>query len=80
MRVEVRYCYRGGSIDLDNFLKPMLDGIGDGGVYYDDSQVVQLYAEKVDLAMPYSLPDVTYEVSQALLSPGDFIIIRVEEV
>ena len=34
--------------DLDNLLKPILDALGDYGVYEDDSQIVDLQIKKVD--------------------------------
>lgn len=34
--------------DLDNLLKPILDALGDYGVYEDDSQIVDLRIKKID--------------------------------
>ena len=34
--------------DLDNLLKPVLDALGDYGVYEDDSQIVDLQIKKVE--------------------------------
>ena len=46
--VSITYFFEGGSLDVDNIPKPILDALK-GLVYCDDSQVTDLLCRKRDL-------------------------------
>ena len=46
--VSITYFFEGGSLDVDNIPKPILDALK-GLVYRDDSQVTDLLCRKRDL-------------------------------
>jgi Holliday junction resolvase RusA-like endonuclease len=78
--VTVHYCYWRRFIDIDNFLKPLLDGLKNGGVYMDDRQVARLLVERIDVSRPFIAPMVTAEIASPLAAKQDFVVIRVEEM
>lgn len=76
IRVRIGYYYRGGSLDLDNILKAILDGL-EGVAYMDDNVIVDLIASKRSLD-EFARLDVSAAFARALATGADFVHIVVD--
>jgi len=76
IRVRIGYYYRGSSIDLDNILKAILDGL-EGVAYMDDNVIVDLIASKRSLD-EFARLDVSRGFARALAAGADFVHIVVD--
>lgn len=76
IRVRVGYYFHGASLDLDNILKAILDGL-EGVVYDDDNMIVDLIASKRSLDEFVRL-DVSATFARALATGADFVHIVVD--
>jgi crossover junction endodeoxyribonuclease RusA len=76
IRVQIGYYFRGGSLDVDNILKAILDGMKDV-VYTDDNLVTDLVVSKRSLDGFLRL-DVSVEFARALETGADFVHILVD--
>ncbi len=57
LAVEVHHFYTSGhTVDLDNLLKSVLDGLK-GAAYEDDSQIEKLTAQRYNVSQRFSLGD-----------------------
>jgi len=77
IRVRIGYYYRGGSLDLDNILKAILDGLEDVA-YMDDNVIVDLIASKRSLD-EFARLDVSTAFARALATGADFVHIVVDQ-
>ena len=76
IRMRIGYYFRGGSLDVDNILKAILDGL-EGVVYTDDNLITDLFVFKRSLD-ELTRMDVSVEFAHALKSGSDFVNIRVD--
>lgn len=76
--MRIGYYFRGDSLDVDNILKAMLDGL-EGVVYTDDNLIADLVVSKRSLD-EFARLDVSVEFARALESGADFVHIRVDQV
>ena len=75
--VVVHHFYTSGhSVDLDNLLKSVLDGLK-WAAYEDDSQIAKLTAQRYNISESYTVEDLTPEEIEALSAGGDFVSISV---
>lgn len=74
--MQIGYYFRGGSLDVDNILKAILDGMKDV-VYTDDNLVTDLVVRKRSLD-GFLRMDVSVEFAQALETGADFVHILVD--
>lgn len=74
--MRIGYYYRGDSLDVDNILKAMLDGL-EGVVYTDDNLIADLVVSKRSLDA-FARMDVSVEFARALETGADFVHIRVD--
>jgi hypothetical protein len=65
-------------LDIDNWLKPTLDGLQRARLFPDDKQVRDLRVLKVDTAQPFSLPFTPSGFAALVSSGDDCVLIRVE--
>ena len=77
VKVSVTYYFEQTDIDLDNLLKPILDGLK-RAVVDDDRQVVELWARKRTIASALLTTGQPPMVAAALISGEEFIHILVE--
>jgi Holliday junction resolvase RusA-like endonuclease len=78
VRVRIGYYFRGDSLDVDNILKAILDGLG-GVVYTDDNLIADLIVSKRSLD-EFARMDVSVKFAQALETGADFVHILVDQV
>jgi len=76
IRVRVGYYFRGGSLDVDNILKAILDGL-EGVVYTDDNLIMDLIVSKRSLDEFVRL-EVSAAFARALATGADFVHIVVD--
>lgn len=76
IRVRIGYYFRGGSLDVDNILKAILDGL-EGVVYSNDNLIMDLIVSKRSLDEFVRL-DVSAAFAGALATGADFIHIVVD--
>ena len=74
--MRIGYYFRGDSLDVDNILKAMLDGL-EGVVYTDDNLIADLVVSKRSLD-EFARMDVSVEFARALETGADFVHIRVD--
>jgi crossover junction endodeoxyribonuclease RusA len=77
IRVRIGYYFRGDSLDLDNILKAILDGL-EGVVYTDDNLISDLIVSKRSLD-EFARMDVSVEFARALETGADFVNIVVDQ-
>jgi Holliday junction resolvase RusA-like endonuclease len=78
VRVRIGYYFRGDSLDIDNILKAILDGL-EGVVYTDDNLIADLVVSKRSLD-EFARLDVSVEFAQALETGADFVHVVVDHV
>ncbi|HEV7487786.1 MAG TPA: RusA family crossover junction endodeoxyribonuclease [Thermoanaerobaculia bacterium] len=78
VRVRIGYYFRGDSLDVDNILKAILDGL-EGVVYTDDNLIADLIVSKRALD-EFARMDVSVEFARALETGADFVHILVDHV
>ena len=80
LSVEVWHFYTSGhAVDLDNLLKPVLDGLKQGA-YEDDSQVTRVVAERFNISGPYILENPRPEwidLLPPITRPTDFVAVTI---
>ena len=76
--MRIGYYFRGDSLDVDNILKAILDGL-EGVVYTDDNLIADLIVSKRALD-EFARMDVSVEFARALETGADFVHIRVDQV
>jgi crossover junction endodeoxyribonuclease RusA len=76
IRVRIGYYFRGASLDVDNILKAILDGMKDV-VYTDDNLITDLVVSKRSLD-GFLRMDVSVEFARALETGADFVHILVD--
>ena len=74
--MRIGYYYRGGSLDLDNILKAILDGL-ELVVYTDDNLIVDLVVSKRSLD-EFARIHVSQSLARALATGADFVHIVVD--
>jgi Holliday junction resolvase RusA-like endonuclease len=76
IRVRIGYYFRGGSLDVDNVVKAILDGLKHI-VYTDDGMIVDLIVSKRSLD-EFVRFDVSASFARALATGADFVHIVVD--
>jgi Holliday junction resolvase RusA-like endonuclease len=76
IRVRIGYYFRGGSLDVDNILKAILDGL-QGVVYTDDNLIMDLIVSKRSLD-EFVRVGVSAAFARALATGADFVHIVVD--
>ena len=76
IRVQIGYYFRGGSLDVDNILKAILDGMKDV-VYTDDNLVTDLAVKKRSLD-GFLRMDMSVGFACALETGADFVHVLVD--
>ena len=77
VRASITYYFEQTDIDLDNMLKPIMDGLK-RAVIDDDKLVVELWARKHRIASARLTPGWPSSVVAALISGQEFVYILVE--
>jgi Holliday junction resolvase RusA-like endonuclease len=77
VRVRIGYYFHGDSLDIDNILKAILDGLK-GVVYTDDNLIADLVVSKRSLDEFVRL-DVSVKFAQALETGADFVHVIVDD-
>ena len=75
--VTISYFHENQMVDVDNLVKPILDGIK-GVVLEDDSLVTDLLCRKRNLAQEINISIYSRVLLDALLTGGRFVHILVE--
>jgi len=75
--VEILYIWVDAHCDIDNLIKPVLDELQYAGVYWNDRQILDLRAERVDRWGRMELGEIDPDVVNALATKDDFLLIRV---
>ncbi len=75
--VVLVYFYRDGSPDVDNIIKPILDGMNQV-VYEDDRLIDQVTARKTDFAAGLEVRGATAEMLEAFDEAADFVYVSVQ--
>lgn len=75
--VVLVYFYRDGSPDVDNIIKPILDGMNQV-VYEDDRLIDQVTARKTDFAAGLEVRGATAEMLEAFDEATDFVYVSVQ--
>lgn len=75
--MRIGYYFRGDSLDVDNILKAILDGL-QGVVYADDNLIADLVVSKRSLD-GFARMDVSVEFARALQTGDDFVNIVVDQ-
>ncbi len=78
VEVALANFFYGGSPDLDNMAKPILDALK-GLVYVDDSQVFDLICRKRNLNGDAGIPNPSQILLLRLSNPGPFVHILVNQ-
>lgn len=76
LNVTIVYFYRDGSIDVDNFIKPIMDAMK-GVIYDDDAIVSQVLARKTELRSGLEIGAASTRLVAALDAARDFVLVRV---
>ena len=76
VRVRIGYYFRGGSLDVDNILKAILDGL-EGVVFTDDNLIADLIVSKRSLD-EFVRIQVSPSFARALEAGADFVHIVVD--
>jgi len=78
VRVHIRYYYSKEStvLDLDNLSKPVLDAMN-RRVYDDDSQICDLWIDRVDVRSAVALHEAPQNVVDVIQSATEFLYINV---
>jgi crossover junction endodeoxyribonuclease RusA len=76
--VSLVYLRREGPGDIDNIVKPILDGLC-GTVYADDSQVVYVSSSLMDLSKPVDITDLPTLLLAAVVDEDDAVYVRISE-
>ena len=76
--MRIGYYFRGDSLDIDNILKAILDGLK-GVVYTDDNLIADLIVSKRSLD-EFARLDVSVEFARALETGADFVHVVVDHV
>jgi Holliday junction resolvase RusA-like endonuclease len=76
IRVRIGYYFRGDSLDVDNILKAILDGL-EGVVYTDDNLIADLVVSKRSFD-EFARVDVSAAFARALETGADFVNILVD--
>ena len=79
MHVELTHYYIGGTIDLDNLAKPMLDAIK-GIAYEDDGPIDSLHLKRVDLESGTPISIVSGAMADAIEANRDFVHVLVQQL
>ena len=74
--MRIGYYFRGDSLDVDNILKAILDGL-EGVVYTDDNLITDLIVSKRSLD-EFARMDVSVAFTRALETGADFVNILVD--
>ena len=74
--VEITHFYEGAPADVDNIIKPILDGIK-GFVYADDALVTDVVSRRRPLAGPYTVAPMSSVLADGLAGNREFLHIRV---
>jgi Holliday junction resolvase RusA-like endonuclease len=74
--VEITHFYEGAPADVDNIIKPILDGIK-GFVYSDDSLVTDVVSRRRPLTGPYAVDPMSSVLADGLAGNQEFLHIRV---
>jgi hypothetical protein len=76
LSAAVVYFYRDGSIDVDNLIKPILDGLI-GTIVDDDAVFAQVTVRKTELRSGLGIVDAPASLLEKLDSGSDFVFIRI---
>ena len=76
LSVTIVYFYRAGKIDVDNFIKPIMDAMK-GVIYDDDAVVSQVMARMTELRSGLEIGAASTRLVAALDAEGDFVLVRV---
>ncbi len=76
--VEITHFYEGAPADVDNIVKPILDGMK-GFVYADDSFVTDVVSRRRPLMGPFAADPVSSVLADGLAGNREFLHIRVTE-
>lgn len=79
LHVSVDHYYIGGTIDLDNLAKPLLDALK-GVAYTDDGLIDSLHLRRFDLDLGVTFSEPSADVSKALETERDFVIVQINEL
>ena len=76
--VEITHFYEGAPADVDNIIKPILDGIK-GLIFADDQLVTDVVSRRRPLAGPYVADPVSSVLADGIAGNREFLHIRVAE-
>lgn len=80
LSVDVQHFYTSGhSVDLDNLLKSILDGLK-GAAYHDDSQIAAVSARRYNISESYTVENLRPEQVDLLSEGGDFVTVFISHV
>jgi crossover junction endodeoxyribonuclease RusA len=76
--VGLVYLRREGPGDIDNIIKPILDGLV-GVIYEDDSQVVHVRSSLLDTSAPVDITDLPVLLRSAVADEDDCVYVTVSQ-
>ena len=76
--VEITHFYEGAPADVDNLVKPILDGIK-GFVYADDLLVTDVVSRRRPLTGPFTADPVSFVLAEGLGNNREFLHVRIAE-
>lgn len=74
--VVIVYFYRAGSLDVDNIIKPILDGMN-LVVFEDDRLISQITARKTEITTGLQIQDAKPDLLEAFDEVTDFVYVTV---
>lgn len=78
LEVSLVYLRREGPGDIDNIIKPILDGLV-GVIYEDDSQIVHVRSSLLDTSSPVDITDLPVLLRAAVADEDDCVYVRVAQ-
>lgn len=78
VEVEVTYFYEGMCLDVDNMLKPILDGVK-GVAIEDDAQVMDVKARRRNIDGNFNIRRASPELLRGFSNGEEFVYVKISE-